>query len=43
MVSYERQVEAGLTPAGSAGTTSDSFGDAKWKPMSTIDIEEEDH
>lgn len=41
MVSYERQVEAGLTPAGSAGTTSDRFGDAKWKPMSGIDIEED--
>lgn len=36
-------MEAGLTPAGSAGTTSDRFGDAKWKP-SAVDTEEgEDH
>lgn len=43
MVSYERQVEAGLTPAGSAGTTSDRFGDAKWKPLAANTEEEENH
>lgn len=36
-------MEAGLTPAGSAGTTPDRFGDAKWKPMSIIDTEEEEY
>ncbi|KAL8709505.1 MAG: hypothetical protein Q9220_005747 [cf. Caloplaca sp. 1 TL-2023] len=32
-VSYERQMEKGLTPFGSAGLTSDRWGDAEpWKP-----------
>ena len=33
-VSYEKQIERGLTPAGSAGLTSDRWGDADaWKPL----------
>ncbi|KAI4140207.1 MAG: hypothetical protein LQ341_003934 [Variospora aurantia] len=33
-VSYEKQMEKGLSPAGSAGLTSDRWGDAEpWKPM----------
>ncbi|KAH8149024.1 uncharacterized protein LAJ45_07000 [Morchella importuna] len=37
-VSYEKQVEAGISPAGSAGTTSDRFGDGrKWTPLATAD------
>lgn len=37
-MSYEKQVEAGISPAGSAGTTSDRFGDGnKWAPLATAD------
>lgn len=33
-VSYERQMEKGLTPFGSAGLTSDRWGDAEpWRPL----------
>ncbi|KAI4194914.1 MAG: hypothetical protein LQ348_002537 [Seirophora lacunosa] len=36
-VAYERQMEKGLSPAGSAGLTSDRWGDAEpWKPMKEV-------
>lgn len=33
-ISYERQLEAGLAHPGSAGSTSDRWGDAVWSPPS---------
>lgn len=38
-VSYERQMERGLKPFGSAGLTSDRWGDAEpWKPIREVTI-----
>ncbi|KAL8943675.1 MAG: hypothetical protein Q9211_000910 [Gyalolechia sp. 1 TL-2023] len=36
-VSYEKQMEKGLSPAGSAGLTSDRWGDAEpWRPLRNV-------
>lgn len=36
-VSYERQLEKGLSPAGSAGLTSDRWGDGEpWQPLKEV-------
>ncbi|KAL8752897.1 MAG: hypothetical protein Q9184_005587 [Pyrenodesmia sp. 2 TL-2023] len=37
-VSYEKQLEKGLSPAGSAGLTSDRWGDAEpWQPLRKVE------
>ncbi|KAH0609074.1 uncharacterized protein H6S33_001302 [Morchella sextelata] len=38
-VAYEKQLKAGLTPAGSAGLTTDVWGDAVWAPKKSADAE----